>query len=98
MTADGADTIRIASLGRWGHLSEESIDLERLDEASYQRLKSELTAPTYRFTSAGKVQLQAKEELRQKGLPSPDAADAFVMWNWAKSRATRRIAKFGAVA
>ena len=75
------------------------ISLARLDEPTYVRLRSELTAPTYRLTSNGKVQIQAKEELKAHGLPSPDVADAFVMWAYAHARATaRRAVRFGAAA
>lgn len=42
-------------------------------------LISELTAPTYRFDSSGRLQLEAKTELKQRGLPSPDKADALAL-------------------
>ena len=74
------------------------ISLARLDEPTYQRLRAELTAPTYRLTSSGKVQLESKEELKARGLPSPDVADAFVMWNHARARTRRRATSFGAAA
>lgn len=74
------------------------VSLARLDEPTYQRLRSELTAPTYRLTSSGKVQIEAKEELKARGLPSPDVADAFCLWQFARSRARRRVASFGAAA
>jgi hypothetical protein len=72
------------------------ISLVRLDDSTYARLRAELTAPTYRLTSSGKVQLESKEELKARGLPSPDVADAFVMWYLARAR--RRVASFGAAA
>jgi phage terminase large subunit len=74
------------------------VSLSRLDEPTYQRLRSELTAPTYRHTSAGKVQIESKEELKARGLPSPDVADAFCLWQHARSRARRRVSSFGAAA
>lgn len=73
------------------------ISLARLDEATYSRLRSELTGPTYRLTSSGKVQIEAKEEMKARGLPSPDLADAFCLWHHARSRARRRVS-FGAAA
>lgn len=76
----------------------EEISLERLDEANYQRLKAELSAVTYRPTSAGKIQIEAKEELKARGVGSPDAADAFVLWLYARHRKTRRTGVFAAVA
>jgi phage terminase large subunit len=74
------------------------ISLARLDEPTYQRLRAELTAPTYRHTSSGKVQIEAKEEMKARGLPSPDVADAFCLWQFARSRARRRVSSFGAAA
>jgi hypothetical protein len=42
-------------------------------------LASELTSPKYLFTSSGKLQVEAKEAMKKRGLPSPDCADAFCM-------------------
>ena len=85
----------------WWHAREAfyrgEISLARLPEDQYQTLRSELTAPTYRFTSNGKVQIESKEELKKRGVPSPDVADAFCLWLYARSRARRRVS-FGAVA
>jgi phage terminase large subunit len=74
------------------------ISLHRLDEPTYQRLRAELTAPTYRHASNGKIVLEAKEELKARGLASPDVADAFVMWWRARAQSVRRVASFGAAA
>jgi len=74
------------------------LSFARLDEPTYQRLRSELTGPTYRLTSSGKVQIESKEEMKARGLPSPDVADALCLWQFARSRARRRVASFGAVA
>jgi len=78
--------------------TDEPISLARLSDHDYQRLRSELTAPTYRMTSSGKVQIEAKEELKARGLPSPDLADAFCLALYARSRARRRVSTFGAAA
>ena len=77
---------------------DEPLSLARLDDVTYQRLRAELTAPTYRMTSSGKVQIESKEELKARGLPSPDLADAFNLAIHARSRARRRVASFGAAA
>ena len=76
---------------------DEALSLARLDETTYARLRQELTAPTYRMTSSGKVQIESKEELKARGLPSPDLADAFCLALYARSRARRRVT-FGAAA
>jgi phage terminase large subunit len=74
------------------------VSLARLSDTDYGRLRSELTAPTYRFTSGGKVQIESKEELKKRGISSPDLADAFCLWLYARSRARRRVSSFGAAA
>jgi phage terminase large subunit len=56
-----------------------------------------LTAPTYKFTSNGKVQIESKDDLKKRGVPSPDVADAFNLALYARSRARRRVT-FGAAA
>lgn len=43
------------------------------------RLISELATVRYSFTSNGKIQIESKDEIRKRGLPSPDLADAFVL-------------------
>lgn len=42
-------------------------------------LKAELVSPRYKFTSSGKIQVESKDDMRKRGLPSPDRADAFVL-------------------
>jgi phage terminase large subunit len=43
-------------------------------------LVSELTAPTYTYANAaGKLQLESKEDMKDRGLPSPDLADALAL-------------------
>ncbi len=74
------------------------ISLMRLSETDYARLRAELTTPTYRMTSSGKVQVESKEELKARGLPSPDLADAFNLALYARSRARRRVSSFGVAA
>lgn len=80
------------------HSPDEPLSLARLDEQLYQRLRSELTAPTYRMTSSGKVQIESKDELKARGLPSPDLADAFNLAIYARSRSRRRVSSFGSAA
>lgn len=77
--------------------SPDPLSLQRLDEPAYQRLRAELTAPVYRMTSGGKVQVESKDEMKARGLPSPDLADAFCLALYARSRARRRTT-FGAAA
>jgi len=78
--------------------TDEPLSLMRLSDLNYQRLRSELSAATYRMTSSGKVQIESKEEMKARGLPSPDLADAFCLALYARSRGRRRVSSFGAVA
>jgi hypothetical protein len=77
--------------------TDEGLSFARLPEHTYQRLRSELTAPTYKFTSSGKVQIESKEDLTKRGVSSPDVADAACLALYARSRARRRVT-FGAAA
>lgn len=42
-------------------------------------LSGELTKVRFKITSNGKIQLESKEEMKKRGHPSPDIADAFVL-------------------
>lgn len=42
-------------------------------------LRSELTSPTYSFARAGKLKLESKDEMKSRGIPSPNIADALAL-------------------
>lgn len=42
-------------------------------------LRDDLTAPEYQFTTKGLVQLEKKEDMKKRGLHSPDIADALAL-------------------
>lgn len=42
-------------------------------------LKAQLGSIKYKITSDGRIQIESKEEMKKRGLPSPDHADAAVM-------------------
>lgn len=42
-------------------------------------LIAEMTAPTYKFDASGKLVLESKADLKKRGLPSPDKADALAL-------------------
>ena len=44
-----------------------------------EMLVAELATVRYSFTSSGKIQIEGKDEIRKRGLPSPDRADAFCL-------------------
>jgi phage terminase large subunit len=47
--------------------------------AEDEALTAELTLPNYRITSSGKIQVESKDEMKRRGVTSPDLADAFCM-------------------
>lgn len=49
------------------------------DIPNIPELISELAAPEYAFTSSNKMQLESKEKMRDRGLRSPDYADALAL-------------------
>uniref|UniRef100_UPI0039F69FB8 hypothetical protein n=1 Tax=Rhodococcus rhodochrous TaxID=1829 RepID=UPI0039F69FB8 len=44
-----------------------------------ERLVTQLTQRKYRMTSRGKIALERKEDMKKRGLDSPDRADAVVL-------------------
>lgn len=44
-----------------------------------EQLFAELAAPRYTFTSSGKMQVESKENMKKRGLGSPDKADALCL-------------------
>lgn len=42
-------------------------------------LISELSVVTYKITSTGKLQMESKDDMKKRGLKSPDLADSFIM-------------------
>ena len=44
-----------------------------------QDLRDDLIAPEYHFTAGGKVQLESKDNMRKRGLASPDLGDALAL-------------------
>jgi hypothetical protein len=50
-------------------------------------LVSELVAPSYKYTSTGKIKIESKEDMKKRGIKSPDKADALAL-TMASSAAT----------
>lgn len=44
-----------------------------------EQLFSELVSPRYDFSSTGKLKVESKQEMKKRGLPSPDKADAVIL-------------------
>lgn len=60
----------------WGEMREwlKEGKIEDNDE-----LQASLTTPLYKFDSAGRVQLESKDDIKKRGLPSPDLGDGFAL-------------------
>lgn len=63
-------------------------DVKLLDD---DHLIGELTSIKYGFTSAGKIKVESKEEMKKRGLRSPDRADAWCLTF--AGNAYRRVSK-----
>ena len=44
-----------------------------------QSLKQDLATPTYLYNSSGKIQLESKDDMKKRGMPSPDIGDALAL-------------------
>ncbi len=52
---------------------------ERLSLQNDNELVAQLSCRKYRLTSRGKIQLESKDEMKQRGIASPDRADALAL-------------------
>jgi hypothetical protein len=44
-----------------------------------ERLIDDLAAPNYKYDNANRLQLEGKEEMKGRGIPSPDVSDALAL-------------------
>lgn len=44
-----------------------------------ESLGAELVAPRFKYTSNGKIQVESKDDMKKRGVPSPNKADAFLL-------------------
>lgn len=64
------------------------IDIDPDDDA----LAAQLANRKYKTDSSGRIQIERKEELKKRGLPSPDRADTLGMLFYERPRCTRSVA------
>lgn len=50
-----------------------------IDPKLLTKLVGELTAPTYRYSNDGSLRVESKDDMKKRGIPSPNLADALVM-------------------
>lgn len=62
----------------WWHLRELCAE-ERVSLPDDPELIAQLSAPLYRFMSNGKIRLESKEDMKKRGVPSPDKGDALAL-------------------
>ncbi len=62
----------------WGTVKEKLL-LEELHLPNDNDLAAQLSCRKYRLTSRGKMRLESKEEMKKRGIPSPDRADAVAL-------------------
>jgi phage terminase large subunit len=49
------------------------------------KLAGELVAPRFQYTSSGKIKVESKDDMKKRGIPSPNCADAFLLTLASKS-------------
>src|SRR5262249_29646944 len=54
-------------------------DGEIVHASAWSALTGQLTSLRYRYTSRGQVDIESKADLRRRGIPSPDQADAVAL-------------------
>ena len=69
------------------------IDLTRISRMHYDRLSGELTAMQFKYTSTGKIMLEAKDEMKKRLGYSPDLADALALAFLVKKKSTRVVSR-----
>jgi hypothetical protein len=60
-------------------LSKGELSFSLLPKEKQSQLTGELSAPKYKFTSKGQIQLEGKADMRKRGVKSPNTADALTL-------------------
>ena len=86
-SAGGDERYADLASAMWGHLRE-LLEAGALSLPNDDDLVAQLTLRRYTIDARGRVRLESKEQLRQRGLPSPDRADALALAFWAQGNLT----------
>ncbi len=62
----------------WGNLKK-ALEAGRFSLPDSDSLQADLVSVGYKFTSEGKLLLESKQDMRKRGVPSPDEADAVAL-------------------
>ena len=57
-----------------------------------RRTAAQLSAPAYRANSGGRIQIESKDEMKRRGVSSPDRAEAVLLSLFEPPRRTFEIA------
>jgi phage terminase large subunit len=82
---EGGEHYSNTSSAMWGNIR----DMLRAGELALpndEELVAQLTTRRYRLTSKGKIEIERKEDMKKRGLPSPDRADAVALALWQPAR------------
>jgi len=66
----------------WGlreRCEQNRLNLSELDAPTRTRLRSQVCSITYDYRLGGRIEVESKESLKRRGLPSPDDADALCL-------------------
>jgi len=63
----------------WAGLRDWLLDPVQVDIPDRDELHADLVAPSYSYDSAGRLTLESKDEMRARGVRSPDLADALAL-------------------
>lgn len=74
------------------HMQGKPVEIHLPDD---EKLVSQLTTRKYRMTSRGKIALERKEDMKERGLQSPDRADAVVLAFYRPKKPTVKLFKGG---
>jgi hypothetical protein len=62
----------------WGNLKK-ALEAGRFSLPDSDSLQADLVSVGYKYTSDGKLLLESKQDMRKRGVPSPDEADAVAL-------------------
>ena len=51
----------------------------KIDRETLEQLRGELATPRYGYTPTGEIKVESKDDMKKRGVPSPNLADAFLL-------------------
>jgi hypothetical protein len=78
-SADNKDKFRNLRAELWHEMREWLAQETPVQVPDSDELQGDLTSLGYKFDSSGRLLIESKDELRKRGMPSPDTADALAL-------------------